>query len=254
MGLFGKLFEKKVCAICNNEIGLFGNRKLEDGNMCKNCASLLSPFFSERRSSTVVEIKEQLAYRQANKEEVAKFHPTLTLGDHTKIIFDESARQFIVTNSSRWQKENPDIIKYDQVTGCDFEIKEDVTEAKRENSEGEEVSYIPARYYYEYDFYITIHINHPYFNEIEFKLNASSVDITDGNAVIAMKKPNLSNHYEYQRYVNMGNEIKEQLLEVREQIKQATTEKAAVVCPYCGASTFPDEYGRCEYCKGSVKV
>ena len=35
MGLFGKLFEKKECAICGGEIGLLGNRKLEDGNMCK---------------------------------------------------------------------------------------------------------------------------------------------------------------------------------------------------------------------------
>ena len=41
MGLFGKLFEKKECAICGGEIGLLGNRKLEDGNMCKACAAKL---------------------------------------------------------------------------------------------------------------------------------------------------------------------------------------------------------------------
>ena len=49
MGLFDKLFAKKICDICGGEIGLLGNRKLEDGNMCKDCASKLSPFFSERR-------------------------------------------------------------------------------------------------------------------------------------------------------------------------------------------------------------
>ena len=38
MGLFGKLFEKKECSVCGGEIGLLGNRKLEDGNLCKNCA------------------------------------------------------------------------------------------------------------------------------------------------------------------------------------------------------------------------
>ena len=32
MGLFGKLFEKKECSVCGGEIGLLGNRKLEDGN------------------------------------------------------------------------------------------------------------------------------------------------------------------------------------------------------------------------------
>ena len=61
MGLFGKLFEKKECSVCGGEIGLLGNRKLEDGNLCKNCAAKLSPWFSDRRQSTVAEIQEQLA-------------------------------------------------------------------------------------------------------------------------------------------------------------------------------------------------
>ena len=42
------LFDKKYCDICGEKIGLLGNRKLEDGNLCKNCAAKLSPFFSER--------------------------------------------------------------------------------------------------------------------------------------------------------------------------------------------------------------
>ena len=42
MGIFGKLFEKKECSVCGGEIGLLGNRKLEDGNLCKNCAAKLS--------------------------------------------------------------------------------------------------------------------------------------------------------------------------------------------------------------------
>ncbi|MBR5490035.1 MAG: DUF4428 domain-containing protein, partial [Oscillospiraceae bacterium] len=42
MGLFDA-FKKKQCDICGGEIGLLGNRKLEDGNMCKNCARKLSP-------------------------------------------------------------------------------------------------------------------------------------------------------------------------------------------------------------------
>ena len=67
MGLFGNLFEKKNCDVCGEEIKLLGNRKLEDGNLCKNCASKLSPWFDERRHSTVSQIKDQLAYREANQ-------------------------------------------------------------------------------------------------------------------------------------------------------------------------------------------
>lgn len=32
------LFDKKICDICGEKIGLLGNRKLDDGNLCKDCA------------------------------------------------------------------------------------------------------------------------------------------------------------------------------------------------------------------------
>jgi predicted amidophosphoribosyltransferase len=50
------LFDKKNCDICGEKIGLLGNRKLDDGNLCKNCARKLSPWFEERRHSTVEDI------------------------------------------------------------------------------------------------------------------------------------------------------------------------------------------------------
>ena len=65
------LFDKKYCDICGEKIGLLGNRKLENGNLCKNCARKLSPWFSDRRGSTVEEIRAQLAYRAENQEKVA---------------------------------------------------------------------------------------------------------------------------------------------------------------------------------------
>ena len=46
------LFDKKYCDICGEKIGLLGNRKLENGNLCKNCARKLSPWFSDRRGSS----------------------------------------------------------------------------------------------------------------------------------------------------------------------------------------------------------
>lgn len=51
------LFDKKYCDVCGAKIGFLGNRKLEDGSLCKDCAGKLSPFFSDRRNSTVAEIK-----------------------------------------------------------------------------------------------------------------------------------------------------------------------------------------------------
>jgi hypothetical protein len=154
MGLFGKLFEKKECSVCGCEIGLLGNRKLEDGNLCKNCAGKLSRWFEDRRESTVEQIKEQLAYREANKAKVAAFNVTRTLGRNMKVLLDEDAGVFMVTDSRNLEEENPDVLAFSDVTGCELDIDESEDEITFKNPQGEEKSYNPPRYKYFYDFYM----------------------------------------------------------------------------------------------------
>ncbi len=89
------LFDKKYCDICGEKIGLLGNRKLEDGNLCKDCAKKLSPFFSDRRNSTVVEIKKQLAYREENERRLADFHPDSTFGSWKRYMLIEQVRSLL---------------------------------------------------------------------------------------------------------------------------------------------------------------
>ena len=101
------LFDKKYCDICGEKIGLLGNRKLENGNLCKNCAKKLSPWFSDRRSSTVEEIKAQLAYREENRQKVAAFHTTRTLGTNTKVLLDEDAGKVYGNKSKRSARGKP---------------------------------------------------------------------------------------------------------------------------------------------------
>ena len=168
MGLFGKLFDKKECSICGGEIGLLGNRKLEDGNLCKTCAAKLSPWFSNRRQSTVEEIQEQLAYREANQAKVSAFHATRTLGERTKVLLDEDAGLFMVTSARDLEDANPDVLAFSDVTGCRLDIDESKTEIEYRDAEGERQSFNPPRYAYSYDFYIVINVNNPYFNEIRF--------------------------------------------------------------------------------------
>lgn len=258
MGLFSKLFEKKVCDICGGEIGLLGNRKLEDGNMCKECASKLSPWFSDRKGSTVAEINEQLAYREANKEKVAAFQTTRTLGEDMKIFLDEDAGLFMVTDARNLKEANPDVLAFGDVTGCILDIDEDRTELMQEDKDGNETSYNPPRYTYEYDFYVTIQVRNPYFNEMKIKLNNSSVEIEHrGSMRSGYGLPfDPERNMEYRRYKEMGEEIKEALLQVRQQVREeaaaAAAPKAAVTCPYCGATTTPDASGCCEFCGGAI--
>ena len=169
------LFDKKYCDICGEKIGLLGNRKLEDGNLCKDCAKKLSPWFSDRRRSTVEDIKGQLAYREENRGRAAQFRITRTYGESWKVLIDEEHRWFTVTRARDLAEANPDILDFDAITGCRVDIDEDRREQMREDSDGKEVSYVPPRYEYSYDFDVIISVRHPYFDEMRFRLNDSSV-------------------------------------------------------------------------------
>lgn len=175
MGLFDRFTEKKTCAICDKELGLLGKKKLEDGYLCKDCANKLSPFFTGTRHATVAQIQKQLEYREANEAKVAQLSPTRQVGDSWKIYIDDNARAFIVTREGDWRSANPDVISFDDLTGCDVRIDEDRHEIYRKDKDGNRQSYNPPRYETEYDFYVTIRVRNPYFSTIEFKVNTWTV-------------------------------------------------------------------------------
>ncbi|MBS7360951.1 MAG: DUF4428 domain-containing protein, partial [Oscillospiraceae bacterium] len=161
------LFDKKYCDICGQKIGFFGNRKLENGTLCKDCAKKLSPFFSERRNSTVEEIRRQLAYREENEKKLAAFFPSLTFDGSKKVYIDPLRERFAVTGSSDWRSANPDLIAFSQVCGVETDIRENKEEIYYEDSDGNRKSYDPPRYAYDYEFNVTIRVDSPWFDEIE---------------------------------------------------------------------------------------
>ena len=225
------LFDKKYCDICGEKIGLLGNRKLEDGNLCKDCAKQLSPWFSDRRRSTVEDIKRQLAYREENRGRASQFRTTRSYGEDCKVLLDEEHRWFTVTRARDLADANPDILDYTALTGCRVDIDESRTELKREGPDGKEVSYNPPRYEYSYDFEVIISVNNPYFDEMRFRLNNSSVYIEPQNTVQRPMMGQMNSvgrkntmaagfdpesNWEYRKYREMGDEIRAALLQVME--------------------------------------
>ena len=273
------LFDKKCCDICGEKIGLLGNRKLEDGNLCKDCAKKLSPWFSDRRRSTVEDIKGQLAYRKENREKAAQFRTTRSFGEDRKVLLDEEHRWFTVTRARDLAEANPDILDFDAITGCRMDIDESRTELTREDADGKDVSYVPPRYEYSYDFFLIISVRHPYFDEMRFALNASSVyyepqklpqrapmshapagrPAMGGPKMISPARVDPEDCAEYRKYRQMGDEICQALEQARSgggeaandaQKAPAASESAANAagpwtCPACGGANT----GKfCEYC------
>ena len=172
------LFDKKYCDICGEKISLLGNRKLEDGNMCSSCAKLISPHMTDRRKTSVAEMKEHLQYRENNKTALAAFMPTEVYGDSKKVYIDRAKNTFVVSYNDKgsWDKENPDVIPLSEVCNCNLEVKENRTEEFMQDQQGNRKSYSPPRYTYDYDFYIHITLSSKWFNNIEIKLNNFDVE------------------------------------------------------------------------------
>ena len=276
------LFDKKYCDICGEKIGLLGNRKLEDGNLCKDCAKQLSPWFSDRRRSTVEDIKRQLAYREENRGRASQFRTTRSYGEDCKVLLDEEHRWFTVTRARDLADANPDILDYTALTGCRVDIDESRTEQKREGPDGKEVSYNPPRYEYSYDFEVIISVNNPYFDEMKFRLNNSSVYIEPQNTVQRPMMGQMNSvgrmntmaadfdpesNWEYRKYREMGDEIRAALLQVMETSRGGAVQTAPMqqeapmqqqetfapapaaagpwTCPACGGQ---NDGKFCEYC------
>lgn len=254
------LFDKKYCDICGDKIGLLGNRKLEDGNLCKNCAKKLSPWFSERRHSTVEEIKAQLQYREENRTRAAQFTTTRSMGEFTKVLLDDRHGWLTVTSAHDLQEANPDILDFDAVTGCRLDVKEDRDEVMRDGPDGKKVSYNPPRYRYSYDFYLIISVRSPYFDEMRFRLTTNDVEMTPmptsagfgrTSGVFGRVSFDPMDYPEYRKYFNMGDEICQAIHELRNQpVQQAAPAAPAAAsgpwkCPGCGA----ENSGKfCEFC------
>ncbi len=175
------LFDKKFCDVCGEKIGMLGNRKLEDGNLCKDCAKKLSPWFDDRRHSTLEEIKNQLQMREENRRLVSSFHPGRVIRSDRYNLYIDERQQMFTASVNLDREDNPDIISLSQITGCNLDVNETRTEEYRTDRDGERESYNPPRYSYSYDYYFYIYLNHPYIREMKLRLNSMDLSEDDRN-------------------------------------------------------------------------
>lgn len=286
MGFLKNLFSKKNCDICGGEIGLLGNRKLEDGNCCKECARKLSPWFNDRKHSTIDEIKAQIEYREKNKEEVEKFNITRQIGTCMKLLVDENAGKFAVTEKTDLIKANPDIIDISCVTSVNLDIEESEDEVYREteDQDGKTIRerHNPPRYKYSYNFEITISLNHPYINEIKYSLSDGyfhvrgrdirtgsfmGIGFTQDTGMLsdALSSPpsmdDRRNNIDYIRYEEEAREIENILLRRDAYPKEELADKELnlrkedskhiELCPWCGSENEGGSF--CENCGGKLE-
>ena len=207
------LFDKKICDICGEKIGLLGNRKLDDGNLCKDCAKKLSPWFEDRRHSTVEDIKRQLEYREKNKKAVMDFCITRQINTRNYNVFiDDNKGNFTVARKLD-VNENPDIVPLSAIVQCRVDVDQQQQE-ETYTKDGETVSYQPPVYKYEFDYTMRIKVKTPWFDDMDFRLNTFSISSDNrrelmeveqtGHQIIAALTPNAAGMQQSGMYMNNG--------------------------------------------------
>ena len=208
------LFDKKICDICGEKIGLLGNRKLDDGNLCKDCAKKLSPWFEDRRHSTVEDIKRQLEYREKNKKAVMDFCITRQINTRNYNVFiDDNKGNFTVARKLD-VNENPDIVPLSAVVQCRVDVERQQNEETYTTKDGETVSYQPPVYKYEFDYTMRIKVKTPWFDDMDFRLNTFSISSDNrgelmeveqtGHQIIAALTPNAAGMQQSGMNMNSG--------------------------------------------------
>lgn len=250
------LFDKKNCDICGEKIGLLGNRKLEDGNLCKDCAAKLSPWFTGRRHSALADIRAQLADREENLARVKAFQFTRKLGDGQQALFvDEAARTFTVCYESDLRGKNPDILPLSSITHCKYDRDEHRSERKRKDEQGSLVSYDPPVYDYSYDYYILIDVEHPYIDTMKFKVNASTLKEATGLFQDSLSNQLWKTENQCRDIVSfvLGQPVQQPYYEPAQAPAPETPAEAPAapaeeswVCPACTGVNLSGKF--CEYC------
>lgn len=217
MGLFDR-FKKQDCEICGKEVGMFGYKKLEDGEICKDCVKLLSPWFDERRHSTVEQIKRQLAAREENRKKLQTWNHSMVFGEHQKIYINFLGRipdSFVISSVSNYKEANADIIPFCLVNSCDLDIRESHKELKQKNSQCEQVSYNPPRYEYSYEFYIKMTImGIEYIDDMSLRLNRNtlkleSIQSAAGRGLLFSQAFDPMHYPEYREYKSIADTVKQ---------------------------------------------
>ena len=160
------IFSKKECSICGDKSGLLSNKKLADGNLCKECRARLSPFYDLTNKDTVAGVAAQLRYREQNLAELDRFQPTIAAGGAGKVFIDMQMGKFTLASEDELRNGNPDLFDLSGLRSCSYYSRERIYKGDKESNE-------PDRF--DYDFFLKFSVDHPFLRSFSYRYNGQSV-------------------------------------------------------------------------------
>ena len=128
-----RMEKENTCLFCGQPLSRYGNRKILDGYLCRDCIKPASPWLNDDdyEKMSLEDFKNHLAYREANKDALEAFKEEKKVEGKYSLYLDEEKRQFLISKRKDYLKENADVFPIEQIRELSifedkFEDSEDV--------------------------------------------------------------------------------------------------------------------------------
>ena len=108
---------EKTCSLCGKPLSKYGNRKIKDGVLCRNCIKAASPWLTEEayEKLSLDDYRKHLEYRELNKEKLKAFEAAKSIAGKYSLYLDEKNQQFLISKRKDYKKENADVMSLDDI-------------------------------------------------------------------------------------------------------------------------------------------
>ena len=106
--------DESTCVLCGKALSRYGNKKIKDGVLCRNCIKAASSWLNDDDYERLglEEYKEHLAYREKNKELLKTFKADKKVEGKYSLYLDEEKEEFLISKRKDYVKDNADVISY----------------------------------------------------------------------------------------------------------------------------------------------
>lgn len=108
---------EKICSLCGQPLSRYGNKKIKDGVLCRNCIKAASPWLSDEDylNLTLEDYKKHLEYREKNQEKLEGFKADKSIAGKYSLYLDETGKQFVISKRKDYKKDNADVIPLEDI-------------------------------------------------------------------------------------------------------------------------------------------
>lgn len=108
---------ENICSICGETLTKFGNKKLSDGIVCRNCVKKASSWLNDDdyAKRTIEDFRKHLEYRTENMKKLEDFKEERKVEGKYSLYLDEDNREFVISKRKDFRKDNADVLSYEQI-------------------------------------------------------------------------------------------------------------------------------------------